>query len=142
MGGDVVQKRAVVADQKQRAVVVGEQFFEQFQRFGIQVVGWLVEHQNVGGTGEQAGEQQTVALAAGKRAYRRTRTRGREEKIAQITDDVFAHAANFDKLGAGADDFGERALRFKLGAHLVEIRHLLARATANLAAVGFQFAKK
>ena len=64
LGHHVVQERAIVADQEQRAVVAGEQFLEQVQRLDVQVVGRLVQHHHVGRSREQAGEQQAVALAA------------------------------------------------------------------------------
>ena len=53
-GDHVIQKGAVVADQKHGSVVVLQQVFEQLQRVDVQVVGRLVEHQHIGRTRKQA----------------------------------------------------------------------------------------
>lgn len=63
-GDDVVDERAIVADEQQRARELGEQFFEQLQRLGVEIVGGFVEHQQVGRLREQLRHQQTIALAA------------------------------------------------------------------------------
>ena len=60
-----------MADQKHGAGVVLQQFFQQFQRFNVQVVGRLIEHQHIGRTGKQARQQQPVALATRERAHGR-----------------------------------------------------------------------
>ena len=62
-GHHIVQKRTVMADQKHRAIVVLQQLFQQFQGVDVQVVGRFIQHQNIGGAGKQAGEQQAVAFA-------------------------------------------------------------------------------
>ncbi len=51
---------------KTGALVLLQQVFQQLQGFDVQVIGWLVQHQNVGRAGKQAGQQQAVALAAGQ----------------------------------------------------------------------------
>ena len=53
-----------MADQQQRAGKVRDQFLEQLQRVDVEVVGRLVEHQQVRGPREQPRQQQPVALAA------------------------------------------------------------------------------
>ena len=52
LGHDVVEKFAVVAHQEERPRVFLQQRFQQLQRFDIQVVGRLVQHQHVGGPAE------------------------------------------------------------------------------------------
>ena len=37
-----------MADQKYRAVVIGQQFFQQFQRIDVQIIGWFIQHQHIG----------------------------------------------------------------------------------------------
>ena len=63
----VVQKHTVVADEEHGAGVVAQQFFQQFLRVDVQIIGRLVQHQNIGGAGEQFGQQEAVAFAAGER---------------------------------------------------------------------------
>ena len=69
-GRQPVDEVAVVADQDQGAVVVGQHLFQQVQRLHVEVVGGLVEHQQVGGAGQRPGQQQPVALAAGEAGHR------------------------------------------------------------------------
>ena len=70
-GHDVVQKRAIVRHEQQRARPLDELLLEQFQCVEIEVVGRLVEHQDVSRPREEPSEQQTVPLAAGQRLDRR-----------------------------------------------------------------------
>ncbi|MCH2279960.1 MAG: FAD-binding oxidoreductase [Vicinamibacterales bacterium] len=46
---DVVEKRTIVRDEKDRAPVADEKLLQQLERLDIQVVGRLVEHQQVRG---------------------------------------------------------------------------------------------
>ena len=63
-GDHVVEEGAVVADQKDRAVIALQQVFQHVQRLDVQIVGRLVQHQNIGRPRKQTGQQQAVALAA------------------------------------------------------------------------------
>ena len=47
-GDNVVQKPAIVTDQKHGAGVVLQQLFEQLQRVDVQVIGRLVKHEHIG----------------------------------------------------------------------------------------------
>ena len=53
-----------MADQEDRAVIVLQQLFQHVQRLDVEVVGWFIQHQNIGGAGKQTRQQQAVALAA------------------------------------------------------------------------------
>ena len=69
LGGDharhnAVEEVAVVADQQDGAGIVVQQLLQQIQRFEVEIVGRLVEHQDVGWLGQHAGEQQSRTLAA------------------------------------------------------------------------------
>jgi len=134
-----------VADQKHRAFVVLQQVFQQLQRVDVQVVGWLVEHQHVGGPCKQARQQQAVALAARQRAHWRVGACGRKQKVGQIAFDVFFLAVDLDPFAARADEVLERGVQVQRVAHLVKVRHLQIRAEANFARwprhVGLQFAQ-
>ena len=54
-GDDVVEQSAIMADDQHGAGKIHQQLFQQFQRFGVEIVGWLIQHQHVGGAGEQFG---------------------------------------------------------------------------------------
>ena len=78
---DVVEKRAVVADDEQRAGELEQQLLEQVERLDVEIVRRLVEHEQVERAREQPREQQAIALAARERAHRRARAIGREEEV-------------------------------------------------------------
>ena len=47
------------------------EILQQLQRFDIEIVCWLVEHQNVRGLREQAREQQAISFASRQRLHGR-----------------------------------------------------------------------
>ncbi len=62
-----------MADQKGGAGIVGDHFLQQVQGLQIEVVGGLVQYQEIGRHGEQLGEQEPRPLAAGKHLDRSAR---------------------------------------------------------------------
>jgi hypothetical protein len=64
--GDVVEEVAVVGDGDDRALVVAQVVFQPGHGFGVQVVGGLVEQQDVGFGQQQAGERDAPPLTAGQ----------------------------------------------------------------------------
>ena len=71
-----------------RAGIVGDHLLQEVERLEVEVVGRLVEHQQVRGRGERAGEHEAAALAAGERADRLAGLLRREQKILHVADDV------------------------------------------------------
>ena len=65
--GDVVEEVAVVGDGDDRAVVLLQKLFEPVDRFGVEMVGRLVEEQQVGPREQQPAEGDAATLAAGQR---------------------------------------------------------------------------
>ena len=63
---DVVEEVAVVGDRDDGARVLLEEALEPVDRLGVEVVGRLVEQQQVGVAEEQAGEGHAALLAAGQ----------------------------------------------------------------------------
>ena len=88
LSNDVVEKRAVVAHEQERPRPLDELRLEQLQRLEVEIVGGLVEDQQVRGPGEQARQQQPVAFAARQRSHRRLRPLGRKQKVGQVRVDV------------------------------------------------------
>ena len=130
-----------MADQEQRAFVGLQQLFEQFEGFDVEVVGRFVENQHVGRLGEQAGEQQAVALAAGQRTDRRPRPFRREQEVFEVADDVLAGAADLDVIRARRNHVGQRRVRIELGTELVEVGDFHLRALAHDAGIRLQLAE-
>jgi hypothetical protein len=64
VGGDAVEEPAVVADHHGAAGEVEQRLFQRAQRVDVEVVGRLVEQQQVAAALEQLGQVHPVALAA------------------------------------------------------------------------------
>ena len=65
--GDVVEEVAIVRDRDDRARVVLEEALEPRHRFGVEMVGRLVEQQQVRRLQQQAAQRDAAPLAAGQR---------------------------------------------------------------------------
>ena len=63
LGDDIVDEHTVMADQKHCAIVVLQQAFQQLLGVNVQIIGGLVQNQNIGRLGKQLGQQQAVAFA-------------------------------------------------------------------------------
>ena len=118
----VVEKRAIVADQQQRARVRLQRVLEQLERFDVEVVRRLVEHEQVRRLREQPRKQQAIALAAGQRGNRRLRALRRKQEVAEVGQHV-------SSLPAGLDPFRSRADRLDQRAAFVELLAQAGRST-------------
>ena len=125
-----------MADQQQGAFVVQQQFFQQLQRFHVEVVGGFVHHQQIRWLRKQPCQQQTVALTTRQPGDRRTRTFRRKQKILQVADDVFAAAVDLHKIRAAGHILNRVAALIQLAAMLVEIGNLQLRALLHRAGIG------
>ena len=130
-----------MADQQQRARVGLQHALQQVDGFQVQVVGGLVQHQQVGRAGKQARQQQAVALTARQGAHRRVGAVGREQEVLQIAHDVAARAIDLDVFRAWADRVGHALLGVKLLTQLIEIGNLQVGAQPHRAGVGRVFAQ-
>ena len=65
-GDGSVEEVAVVADDEDGAVIVGDHLLEQVEGLEVEVVGRLVEDEQVRAAGEFAGEEQARPLAPGQ----------------------------------------------------------------------------
>ena len=64
--GDVVEEVAVVGDDQDRARIVAQMAFQPVHRLGVEMVGRLVEQQQIGLVEQQPAERDAAALAAGE----------------------------------------------------------------------------
>jgi hypothetical protein len=78
-----------MAHHEHGTLVVDESSFNKFQRSGIQVIGRFVEHNHIGGLGKQLGQQDPVSFSTGEEADLCSRSFRREQKILQLTKDMF-----------------------------------------------------
>src|SRR5205085_7506557 len=65
-GNDLVEKIAVERDNQDGPLPVVQPIFQPLHRVNIEVVGGLVEHQQVGALQQQASQERAGLLAAGK----------------------------------------------------------------------------
>src|SRR5260370_682342 len=72
-------------------VLQHQRLLEQLEGLDVEVVGGLVQDEDVGGAREEAREEQAVALAAGEHAHRRVGAPRREEEVAEVAHDVLAY---------------------------------------------------
>ena len=60
-----VEKVAIMADDQNRTAIVGDNLLQQIKRFQIEIIGRLIQHQQIGLTRKFAGKQDARLLAAG-----------------------------------------------------------------------------
>ena len=85
-----------MADQDDGAGIVRDHLLQQIEGLEVEIVGGLVEHQQVRGLRQGAGQHQPVALAAGEHAHGRARLLGREQEVLHVADHVLGLAADGD----------------------------------------------
>ena len=64
LGHGVINKLTIVADEHHGSLIAINQFFQQFQRFDIQIVGRFIKDQQVAWLQEQTCQQKTISLTA------------------------------------------------------------------------------
>ena len=69
-----------MTDHEDGAAVFQEPVFEEFERFRIEVIGRLVQDQDIGGEDEELRQQQAIALTARQGADRRQDSVRRKEE--------------------------------------------------------------
>ena len=93
-GGNPVDEIAVMADQQHGAVKIIEQFLQQVERFDIEIIGRLIENEQVCRLRHQTGEQQARLLPARKRGDRAAHLLFGEQKILQIAHNMPGRTAH------------------------------------------------
>ena len=131
-----------MAHQQQRALEVEQHRLEQLERLDVEVVGRLVEHQQVERPREEPRQQQPVALAARQHAHRGARAFRRKEKVLQVAHHMLAGAVDLDVLGAVADVLQHGAIGIELLAQLVEVGDLEIGPEPDAAGVGDELAEQ
>ncbi len=91
-----VEEIAIVADDQHGTFIIRDHFLQQVECLEIEIVGRLVEHQQVRCLGEFARQQQPAALATRQHAHLRIDDCRIEQEILEIALDVLAHPAHVD----------------------------------------------
>jgi len=109
-----------MADEQDRAAVIQKPLFQEFERFRVEVVGRLVENQDVRGDAEEFGKKEAIVFAPGEGSDRRQDLCRREEKILEIPDDMPGRTVHNDGIVAAGDIVLERLVFIELRAELIE----------------------
>src|SRR5262249_31456172 len=136
-GDDTIEEIAVMADQDHRALVVAEHLFEHVEGFEIEIVGRLVQHQQVRPLRQRPRQHQPAALATGERLERRAPLLAGEQKFLHVADDMPWLAADHDVIPAPAGQcFRKARSGIEAFAMLIERGHLDIGAEPDAAAIG------
>ncbi|MNY62997.1 hypothetical protein D3C86_1999000 [compost metagenome] len=92
-----------MADHQHGALERQQDLFEQLEGFHVEVVGRLVQHQQVGRLAEQLGQQQARTLAARQRLDRRAGALRAEQEVAQVAQHMPALPIDLDEIAAFGD---------------------------------------
>ena len=110
-----------MADEKDCSGIVAEQFLQEIERLDVEVVGRLVENEQVGRLRQRPREHEPPPFAAGQFADRRTGLLGRKQEVAHVAHDMAALAIDRDVIAAAP---GQRVnkgrRRLERGAPLIE----------------------
>ena len=131
-----------MADHEDRAAVFQEPVFEEFERFRIEVVGRLVQDQDIGGDAEELRQKQAIAFTAREGADRRQDLVRRKEEILEITHDMPGDAADEDRVVAVGDILLQGPVFVELGAELIEVGDPDSGPQTDRALLRLQFAEK
>ena len=101
-----------MADQQYRAGVFRQFLLQQVEGFQIEVIGRLVEHQQVGPAGEGTSQGEPGPLAARQYADRGASLLGAEQEVLHVADHMAAFAAYRHRIAAAA---GHRLRQSPLG---------------------------
>ena len=113
-----------MGNEEQGLIPADQQFLKQLERFGIQIIGRLIEHQHVGRLQKEAGEQQAVAFATGEQPRRHAHAVGAEEEITQVTVDVAVAALEMHRLRDAGHVLRHCLVQIDLIPQLIQIHDL------------------
>ena len=133
--GDAIEEPAVVADHDGAAGELEERVLERAQRVDVEVVGRLVEQQQVRALAQQLGEVDAVALAAGERAGLLLLVAALEVEPRDVGARRHRLLAQLDLVAAAGDLVEHRLVRIEL-AGLIDVAELHGLAEPQRAAVG------
>jgi hypothetical protein len=86
--GDAVEHVAVVGDEDERSLELEQGFFEDLEGGDVEVVGGLVEHEQVGGLQHEARDEDAAALAAAEALDGLVELVAGEEELRGVAGDV------------------------------------------------------
>ena len=131
-GGHAVEQEAIVGHQHQGAGELGEAVLEHLQRGDVEIVGGLVEEQEVGRLEHEPGDECTRARSPpDSRETGSAELLGSEEEALGPGGHVERATLIEDAIGLGRQRAAERLVRIERLAVLVEVRDAAAPAPAR-----------
>ena len=127
-----------MADDNDGACIIGEHFLQQVERFKVEIIGRLVQHQEIRRQRQRAGQGQPPALAARQPLHWSARLLGAKQKILHIANDMLFRAIDFHPVAAPAQGVRQDRAGCQRGAGLVEFCHFQRRAQLHTAGIRLQ----
>ena len=140
--GNGVQHVPVVRHQHQRAGELRQAVFQHLQGRDVQVVGRLIQDQQVGGLEHQAGDQDPRLLAAGEAGQGPIELVGGEQKALGPAGDVNGVSLVHHRLAVGGQRLAQRHRRVQMLPVLIEQDHAQAVGALDRPGVGRTFARQ
>ena len=126
-----------MADEENRSGIVAEQLLQEVERLDVEVVGRLVENEQVGRLRQRPRKHEPSTLAPGQFSDRRTGLLGREQEVAHVAHDMATLGIDRDVIAAAAGQrVDKRRRRLERGAPLIERGHCDIRAEPHRAGIG------
>ncbi len=116
--GDAVEHIAVVGNEDEGSLEFEEGFFEDFEGGDVEVVGGLVEHEEIGGLEHKASDEDAAALATAEALDGLVELVAGEEEFCGVAGDVDDAILVDDGVGVG----GEGAAEGEAGIDFAELR--------------------
>ncbi len=113
---------------------------EDLEGRDVEIVGGLVEQEDVGGLEHEAGDEDAGLLAAGEAGDGAIELAGIEEKALGPAGDVNGEVLEDDVVAVGAESLAERLILVELLAGLVEVDHAEGGGAVDGAGIGRDFA--
>src|SRR5215207_1272608 len=135
-----VEEPAVVADHDGAARELQQRAIQAGERLDVEVVGGLVEQQQVAALLERQGEVEPVPLATGQHARRLLLVGALETERGDVGPRGHLDVADLDVVEAVGDDVPQRLLRVDAAAVLLDVGQLDRLADLDLAVVGLLLA--
>ena len=141
VGGDPIEEPAIVGDDHGAAGERQQRLLERAQRVDVEVVGRLVEQQQVAAAAQQLGQVQAVALAAGELADLRLLVGALEVEAGDVRAAVDRPVAERDLIVRRRRSPPRPSCRVERVARLVDVGELDGLAEPQRAGVGLLLAR-
>src|SRR6185312_14004169 len=135
VGRDAIEEPAVVGDHDGASRKAEQRLLERTQRLDVEVVGRLVEQQQVAARFQHLGEMHAIALAAGELADRLLLLRALEVETSDVAARGSLVVADLEDVEATGDLLPHRLPVIERVARLIHVGRLHGRSHADLAGI-------